>query len=235
MGTVYESQLLRPYGRNYCDLFTNYTEVINMPEKHFKKNRSEVHTFRSKAQIEKQEKAQALYNQLELALDDFLDDPDFQRSARILQNKTQVYIKEQEAPERKFLKMFQEYEFIQDWLFENSKRTSKECAKVWCHICLNLNPFSQDVALSRQEIATNTGVAPRDVSTILNELASIGAVGIRKEGRDTIYSINPQAIQNGMKFRVNIQKQHPLNLEPKPKKNTKLKLLDGDILPFKPD
>ena len=73
MGTVYESQLLRPYGRNYCDLFTNYTEVINMPEKHFKKNRSEVHTFRSKAQIEKQEKAQALYNQLELALDDFLD------------------------------------------------------------------------------------------------------------------------------------------------------------------
>ena len=58
---------------------------------------------------------------------------------------------------------------------------------------------------------------------------------IRKEGRDTIYSINPQAIQNGMKFGLDIKKQYPLSLEPKPKKNTKLKLLDGDILPFKPD
>ena len=206
-----------------------------MPEKHIKKNRSEVHIFRSKEQIEKQEKAQAFSNQLELALEFFSDDPAFQRSARILQNKTRVYIKEQEAPERKFLKMFQEYGFIQKWLFENSKRPAKECANVWFEICYNLNPFSQEVALSRQEIAENTGVRPRDVSTILNELASIGAVGIRKEGRDTIYSINPQAIQNGMKFGLDIKKQYPLNLEPKPKKNTKLKLLDGDILPFKPD
>ena len=206
-----------------------------MPEKHIKKNRSEVHTFRSKEQIEKQEKAQAFSNQLELALEFFSDDPAFQRSARILQNKTRVYIKEQEAPERKFLKMFQEYGFVQKWLFENSKRPAKECANVWFEICYNLNPFSQEVALSRQEIAENTGVRPRDVSTILNELASIGAVGIRKEGRDTIYSINPQAIQNGMKFGLDIKKQYPLNLKPKPKKNTKLKLLDGDILPFKPD
>ena len=202
-----------------------------------KKNRSEVHTFRSKEQIESQKLAFSTAEQLELILNDPTTPYSSRdrKSIRYSQNVLISAYKEQEAPERKFLKMFQEYEFIQDWLFENSKRTSKECAKVWCHICLNLNPFSQDVALSRQEIATNTGVAPRDVSTILNELASIGAVGIRKEGRDTIYSINPQAIQNGMKFRVNIQKQHPLNLEPKPKKNTKLKLLDGDILPFKPD
>ena len=53
--------------------------------------------------------------------------------------------------------------------------------------------------------------------------------------RETIYSINLRAIQNGMKFGVDIKKQYPLNLETKPKKNTKLKLLDGDIIPFKPD
>ena len=38
-----------------------------------------------------------------------------------------------------------------------------------------------------------------------------------------------------MKFGLDIKKQYPINIEPKPKKNTKLKLLDGDILPFKPD
>ncbi|MBO7072936.1 MAG: hypothetical protein J6V89_05435, partial [Acetobacter sp.] len=57
--------------------------------------------------------------------------------------------------------------------------------------------------------------------------ASIGAVGIKKEGRETIYSINPQAIQNGMKFGLDIKKQHPLNLEPKPKEKTTLKILKG--------
>lgn len=123
--------------------------------------------------------------------------------------------------------MFEEYAFIQDWLFENSKRPPKECAKVWCYICLNLNPLSQEVASSRQEIAEDTGVAPNNVSRILNELASIGAVTILKEGRDVIYKINPQAIQNGMKFGVDIQKHYPLKLEPKPKKNTKLKVLKG--------
>ncbi|MBO6035764.1 MAG: helix-turn-helix transcriptional regulator [Acetobacter sp.] len=206
-----------------------------MPKKD-KKKLAPVYTFRSNAQIEKQKKARAYYEQLELFLDDpdFLDDVALQRSGRIFKNKTQVYIKEQEAPERKFSKMFEEYAFIQDWLFENSKRPPKECAKVWCYICLNLNPLSQEVASSRQEIAEDTGVAPNNVSRILNELASIGAVTILKEGRDVIYKINPQAIQNGMKFGLDIKKQYPLNLKPKPKKNTKLKLLDGDILPFKP-
>ncbi|MBO5996228.1 MAG: hypothetical protein J6P77_03195, partial [Acetobacter sp.] len=103
----------------------------------------------------------------------------------------------------------------------------KECANVWFCICYHLNPFSQDVALSRQEIAQYSKVKPDNVSTILNELASIGAVGIRKEGRETIYNINPQAIQNGMKLRANIREQYPLNLETKPKKNTKLKVLKG--------
>lgn len=92
---------------------------------------------------------------------------------------------------------------------------------------LNLNPLSQEVASSRQEIAEDTGVAPNNVSRILNELASVGAVTILKDGRDVIYKINPQAIQNGMKFGVNIQKQYPLKLEEKPKKNTKLKVLKG--------
>ena len=208
-----------------------------MPEKHFKRNRSEVHTFRSKEQIESQKRAFGTAEQLELALND--PEAPFSSSQRKLirnaQNALISAYKQQEAPERKFLKMFQEYGFVQKWLFENSKRPAKECANVWFEICMNLNPFSQDVALTRQEIAANTGVKPYNVSKILNELASIGAVGIRKEGRDTIYSINPQAIQNGMKFGLDIKKQYPLNLKPKPKKNTKLKLLDGDILPFKPD
>ncbi|MBO6091062.1 MAG: hypothetical protein J6P00_02440, partial [Acetobacter sp.] len=134
---------------------------------------------------------------------------------------------QQEAPERKFSQMVEEYGFIQNWLFENSKIPPKECAIVGFCICYHLNPFSQDVALSRQEIAQYSKVKPDNVSTILNELASIGAVGIRKEGRETIYNINPQAIQNGMKLRANIQEQYPLNLETKPKKNTKLKVLKG--------
>ena len=184
-----------------------------MPKKD-KKKLAPVYTFRSNAQIEKQKKARAYYEQLELFLDDpdFLDDVALQRSGRIFKNKTQVYIKEQEATERKFSKMFEEYAFIQDWLFENSKRPPKECAKVWCYICLNLNPLSQEVASSRQEIAEDTGVAPNNVSRILNELASIGAVTILKEGRDVIYKINPQAIQNGMKFGLDIKKQYPLHL-----------------------
>ena len=41
-----------------------------MPEKHFKRNRSEVHTFRSKEQIESQKRAFGTAEQLELALND---------------------------------------------------------------------------------------------------------------------------------------------------------------------
>ena len=194
-----------------------------------KKNCSEVHTFRSKKQIESQELTYGAAEQLELVLND--PEAPFSSSQRKLirnaQNTLVSAYKEQETPERKFSQMFQEYEFIQNWLFENSSRPPKECAKIWCNICLNLNPFSQEIALTRKEIAENTGVTPRDVSTILNELASIGAVWIKKEGRETIYNINPQAIQNGMKFGVDIQKHYPLKLEPKPKKNTKLKVLKG--------
>ena len=206
-----------------------------MPEKHIKKIRSEVHTFRSKEQIESQKRAFGTAEQLELALND--PTAPFSSSQRKLlrgaQNALVSAYKQQEAPERKFSQMFEEYGFIQNWLFENSKRPPKECANVWFCICYHLNPFSQDVALSRKEIAQYSKVKPDNVSTILNELASIGAVGIKKEGRETIYSINPQAIQNGMKFGVNIQKQHPLNLEPKPNKNTKLKVLKGgtDMIP----
>ena len=195
-----------------------------MPEKHFKRNRSEVHTFRSKEQIESQKLAFNTAEQLEL----FINDPNVPSSKRKMlrscQNVLVSISQDQETPERKFLKMFQEYGFIQKWLFENSKRPPKECANVWFEICMNLNPFSQDVGLSRQEIAANAGVRPDDVSTILNELKSIGAVRIRKEGRETIYSINPQAIQNGMKFGLDIKKQYPLKLEKKPK-NTKLKVI----------
>ena len=194
-----------------------------------KKNCSEVHTFRSKKQIESQDLTYGAAEQLELVLND--PEAPFSSSQRKLirnaQNTLVSAYKEQETPERKFSQMFQEYGFVQNWLFDNSKRPAKECGRVWFEICMNLNPFSQDVGLSRQEIAENAGVAPCHVSTILNELASIGAVGIRKEGRETIYSINPQAIQNGMKFGVDIQKHYPLKLEPKPKKNTKLKVLKG--------
>ncbi|MBR6523838.1 MAG: helix-turn-helix transcriptional regulator [Clostridia bacterium] len=199
-----------------------------MPKKYIKKNRSEVHTFRSKEQIESQKLAFNTAEQLEL----FINDPNVPSSKRKMlrscQNVLVSISQAQETPERKFSQMFQEYGFIQKWLFKNSKRPAKECANVWFEICMNLNPFSQDVGLSRQEIAANAGVKPCDVSTILNELASIGAVGIRKEGRETIYSINPQAIQNGMKFGLDIKKQYPLNLEQKPK-NTKLKVIADNV------
>ena len=194
-----------------------------------KKIRSEVHTFRSKEQIESQKLAFSTAEQLELILNDPTTPYSSRdrKSIRYSQNVLISAYKEQETPERKFSQMFPEYGFVQNWLFDNSERPPKECAKIWFEICMNLNPFSQDVALTRQEIAENASVAPRHVSTILNELASIGAVGIRKEGRETIYSINPQAIQNGMKFGLDIKKQYPLNLEPKTKKNTKLKVLKG--------
>ncbi|MBQ5546188.1 MAG: helix-turn-helix transcriptional regulator [Acetobacter sp.] len=200
-----------------------------MLKKHIKKIRSEVHTFRSKEQIESQKLTSGAAEQLELVLNSpnvHLSQSD-RKAIRYSQNRLVSAYNQQEAPERNFTKVFPEYEFIQKWLFENSKRPKGECAAVWCNICMNLNPFSQDIALTRQEIAKNTDVKPCDVSTILNELASIGAVGIRKEGRETIYSINPQAIQNGMKFGLDIKKQYPLNLEPKTKKNTKLKVLKG--------
>ena len=200
-----------------------------MLEKHIKKIRSEVHTFRKKEQIESQKIAFGAAEQLELALNDpmIASSPRKRKMIRNCQNMLVSAHREQEAPERKFSQMFEEYGFIQNWLFENSKRPPKECANVWFCICYHLNPFSQDVALSRQEIAQYSKVKPDNVSTILNELASIGAVGIKKEGRETIYSINPQAIQNGMKFGVNIQKQHPLNLDPKPKEKTTFKVLKG--------
>ena len=204
-----------------------------------KKNCSEVHTFRSKEQIESQELTYGAAEQLELVLNNpnVHLSPSDRKGLEYSRNRLVSISQDQETPERNFTKMFPEYEFIQNWLFENSKRPKGECAAVWCNICLNLNPFSQEIALKRQEIAENTGVRPDDVSTILNELKSIGAVWIKKKGRETIYNINPQAIQNGMKFGLDIKKQYPLNLEAPKRKNKKaaseekrdLKIIKGGL------
>ena len=197
-----------------------------------KVNQNNVEDFRTSEQIDTEFKLHEFCVQQDLFIEELLPE------SPLLREKTKLYqlnealkhearkalkksgkIKEK-TQNRKFAMFFEDYALVQDWLFENSKRPPKECARVWANMCLNMIPSTRQVALTREEIAEQTGVKACDVSKIINELARIRAVFIEYEKQEgvrykrALYFINPRCCQNGrLRSTEEIENEVTLNLE----------------------
>lgn len=68
-----------------------------------------------------------------------------------------------------------EFNAVADWLDENS-RLPRMANRLWRQIHRFVHPESGEILRSRDELAELIGVTPREISTVMNELARINAV-----------------------------------------------------------
>ena len=79
---------------------------------------------------------------------------------------------------------------VLEWLRKHSKRP-QVATSVWGLLLTGLRPDTGEILLTRAQIADRVGVLPRDLSSIITELASINAIRREKEGRRVRYFLNP--------------------------------------------
>jgi len=79
---------------------------------------------------------------------------------------------------------------VNEWLHSNSSRRD-EAKRVWSLLFTAVHPTTGEVMLARAEIADRLRIAPRSVSSIMTELASIGAIQREKRGREVRYFMSP--------------------------------------------
>ena len=82
------------------------------------------------------------------------------------------------------------YAQVVNYLAEHSRRKLK-AVQLWAQLFTTLPPDSNEVLLSREELAQAIGLQPRTVSEIMGELEAIGAVYRRREGRSVRYFVHP--------------------------------------------
>jgi DNA-binding transcriptional ArsR family regulator len=83
------------------------------------------------------------------------------------------------------------YAQVVNYLAEHSRRKLK-AVQLWAQLFTTLPPDSNEVLLSREELAQAIGLQPRTVSEIMGELEAIGAVYRRREGRGVRYFVHPK-------------------------------------------
>jgi hypothetical protein len=76
------------------------------------------------------------------------------------------------------------------WINRNSKRPRK-AVELWATMLEHLRMEDGAIMASRAELAERVGLKPRDLSSIMTELASINAVIRQKEGRQVRYFLSP--------------------------------------------
>ena len=77
-----------------------------------------------------------------------------------------------------------------NWLHSHSKRPLK-ATMVWARLLEHLRMDTGEIMVTRQELAERVGLAPRTLSEVMTELASINAIRREKEGRNVRYFLNP--------------------------------------------
>jgi CRP-like cAMP-binding protein len=115
---------------------------------------------------------------------------------------------------------------VVDWLEANSKRPMK-AMRVWALLFDHLMPHTGQIMLTREEIAEKVGIEADDVSKIMRELASFGAIftsrekvaGLRGPGF-VRYFMNKHVAEVGSRAT-----QAELDLIPKP--GAKLEVVQG--------
>lgn len=75
------------------------------------------------------------------------------------------------------------------WLSQNSKRPMT-AVRLWLHLFEVIRSDTGEILKTREELAQWLGVLPRDLSSLMSELASINAVRREKQGREVRYFMN---------------------------------------------
>jgi len=110
-------------------------------------------------------------------------------------------------------------DLVVEWLLNNSKRPTS-AFRLWTKLFKAVEIQTGRIMLTRQEIAQELNILPNNVSGIMSELESIGAILKKKEGRGVIYYMNPHVGTHlPQEIREKAQKIAP-----------KLKLLDGGLV-----
>lgn len=110
-------------------------------------------------------------------------------------------------------------DLVVEWLLNNSKRPTS-AFRLWTKLFKAIDIQTGQIMLSRQEISKELNILPNNVSGIMSELESIGAIIKKKEGRGVIYYMNPHVGTHlPQEIREKTQKLAP-----------KLKLLNGGLI-----
>ena len=80
---------------------------------------------------------------------------------------------------------------VVQWLRENSERPIA-AMNLWSLLLARLHRGTGQVLLSRSELAGEVDVTPREITYIMRELDSIGAVSRRPDGSRVRYFLNPE-------------------------------------------
>ena len=83
------------------------------------------------------------------------------------------------------------YAEVAAYLDQHSRRPRK-AVQLWARLFTALPPDSNEVLLSRGELAGIVGIRPSEVSSIMAELEAVGAVYRQREGREVRYFVNPR-------------------------------------------
>ena len=83
------------------------------------------------------------------------------------------------------------YAEVAAYLDQHSQRPRK-AVQLWARLFTALPPDSNEVLLSRGELAQLVGIRPSEVSGIMAELEAVGAVYRQREGREVRYFVNPR-------------------------------------------
>lgn len=76
------------------------------------------------------------------------------------------------------------------WLRDHSNRPIAALG-LWAELFTAVHPATGEVLLSRADLAARLNIEPKNVSSIMTELASINAIRREKEGRKVRYFMNP--------------------------------------------
>jgi len=107
---------------------------------------------------------------------------------------------------------------VVNWLDDNSTQPRK-AVRLWALLFKYVHRETGQIMLTRHEISEKIKIHSSNVTRIMTELESIGAIIKRKEGRGVIYYMNP-----------NVANHYPQEIrEQKQKEAPKLKLLNGGL------
>jgi len=169
-------------------------------------------------QTKPQEEAQKRVEQLELLLAQhpYLDEKkvtsllwDARKKANLQEKNTWTFI--MISPTQN--------ELVVEWIFSNSKRPTS-AFRLWTKLFKVIDVQTGQIMLTRQEISKKLNILPNNVSGIMSELESIGAIIKHKEGRGVTYYMNPHVGTHlPQEIREKAQQISP-----------KLKVIKGDLI-----
>jgi len=169
-------------------------------------------------QTKSQEETLKRFKQLELILAQYPEINEEKKSSILWELKRKTKLQEKNT--WTFIMISAEQnELVVEWLAQHSSR-ALHAIRLWNKLFKVVNRTTGQIMMSRQDMADDMKILPRNVSTIMSELESIGAILKKKDGRNIIYYMNPLVGTHlPQEIRDEAQKVAP-----------KLKLLDGGLI-----